>query len=152
MSAAGRARQPQPAAPGNDARPHGRSTGRTVAEWVSLGLSALLILGLAGFLLFEATRPSSPHVFPVIQPLPDNSRSDGSLHTLPVEVRNTGSKTLRDLRLVLSYKGAGGNTEESDLEIGYLGESSSTTVYFYLGEDPRGVKDLKVRPEHYRVE
>jgi uncharacterized protein (TIGR02588 family) len=115
-------------------------------------VSALLILVLTGFLLFEATRPSSPHVFPVVRALPDTSRSSGGLYTLPVEVRNPGGTTLQSLRLVLTYTAADGKPRESDLDLDYLGERSTEKVYFLLVEDPRTLKDLEVRPDHYRVE
>jgi uncharacterized protein (TIGR02588 family) len=98
----------------------GRSA-RKLAEWVSLGISAVLILGLAGFLLVEAFRANEPFVPVEVQAKADETRQLNGRFILPVQITNHGEQTLRDLKIELSFTSPDGEPDKTDLLIDYLG-------------------------------
>jgi uncharacterized protein (TIGR02588 family) len=118
----GRTRAPGDRGGGRDGQQ--LAPGMRLAEWVSLGASALLIAAAAGFLVFEGLQPESPQVFAEARPLLKEVRADGGRYVLPVEVINPGKQTLRDLKVGLSYPGEDGRTGERATPIDYLSTST----------------------------
>ena len=147
-----REKDPAPAPPGAGKKPDSQpSRVRTLAEWVSLGISALLILALAGYLLRESGRGDTPYVRTEVRPLLDQVRQEGSTFILPVEITNGGRRMLRALKVEVTYQGPDGKEESRELDIDYLGERSSQTVYLYFDRHPRDLK-VEAKPLHYQVE
>ena len=123
----------------------GKRAGHTFAEWVSLCASALLILCLAGYLLFEAFQSNGPFV-----PVEIQTREVQGQFVLPVRITNRGGRTLRDLKIELSADSGAENPQPTDLVIDYLGEGSEQIGYFYFDRHPRELK-VKARAISYRV-
>ena len=129
-----------------------RSVTRTLAEWVSLGVSCLLIVALAGFLVYEMVRGNDPYNLARTAAQADAARQVEAVFILPVDVENTGRRTLRDLEVELAYTPPGKQQpERATKKIDYLGEGSTQTLYFYLDHDPRQMS-VHVRPLHYRLD
>ncbi len=150
MSQAGVRERPQEkAAP--EARGERRSGGRLLAEWVSLGVSVLLIAGIAGYLLYQALLQQHRIVPVLATARVGSSGRSGERYVLPVELRNPSSRTLKDLKVEVSYTPPQGERETRDLEVAYLGEKSTQTLYVYLDHDPRQV-NVEVTPQSYRLE
>jgi uncharacterized protein (TIGR02588 family) len=119
-----------------------------LAEWVSLAVSALLILGIAAYLLRQATLPHEEYVRVRAEALTSQGRElDGTL-ILPVRVVNPSRHTLREVQLEVSYR-AGGEEQSADVLIDYLGERSSRMIYVYLQP---GAREVRAEPRHYRLE
>ena len=141
--------------PGNERAPggkRGRSWSRTLAEWVSLGVSCLLIAALAAFLAYEIVKGNDPYTLARMAARPDEARQVEAVFILPVDVENSGRRTLRDLEVELTYTPPGQQqAEKAEKTIDYLGEGSKQTLYFYLDHDPRQMA-VRVRPLHYRVD
>lgn len=127
------------------------SRGRLLAEWVSLGISLVLILGVAGYLLYEALNQKTRLVVAEVTPRLEQTRHERSLYVVPIEVRNPGTHTLRNLKIEVTYTGSDGKEESRELEIDYLGEKSTQTLYVHLEEEPRAAR-LAAAPQSYRVE
>jgi uncharacterized protein (TIGR02588 family) len=130
---------------------HERSAGRKLAEWVTMGVSALLILALAGYLVVEGMKPQPPYVRAEARPLIEQVRQQGERYILPVEVANHGERTLRDITMELRYVSPGGKEETREFTIDYLGEKSSQSLYFYFDEHPGGLQ-VEARPVSYRFD
>ena len=129
----------------------GPSGGRKLAEWVTMGLSVVLVLGTVGYLVYLGLRGDPPLVPVQITVLADQSREKAGRYVVPVEVRNQGQRTLKNLKVRLSQRTAGGREEAGDLTIDYLGERATATVYVYLNKDPRE-QPLEVEPSNYQLE
>jgi uncharacterized protein (TIGR02588 family) len=138
---------------GTSGRNLGRPASHTLAEWVSFGVSCLLIAGLAAFLVYEIVKRNDAYVVPRIVVRTDAVRQLEAVFILPVEVENTGRRTLRDLEIELTYTPPGNQQPEKKAEktFDYLGEGAKQTLYFYLDHDPRQVP-VHVRPLHYRLD
>ena len=129
-----------------------KAAAHTVAEWVSLVISALLILGIAGYLLYEASKPNGPFIPVEIQAHLEEVRQVDGRFILPVRILNRGGQTLRDLKIELrSSPSAGSAPEPSDVVIDYLGKGSEQTAFFFFDQHPRELK-LEPRAISYRVE
>jgi uncharacterized protein (TIGR02588 family) len=122
-----------------------------VAEWISLGVSALLLLGLAGYLLFQASQPRAPYITVEARPMLSDVRQEAGRYILPVAITNQGRRTLRELQVEVSYQSAGGRRETREVQIDYLGQQSRQEVYLYFDRDPRELQ-VQCAPLYYRLD
>ncbi len=128
-----------------------RPAGRKLAEWVTMGLSALLVLSVAGYLAYEAVRDNSSFVPVKVRVLAAQAQPTEGHFLVPIEVRNAGQRTLSNLRLRLTYRSADASEHAEDLSVDYLGERASQTIYLYLDRDPQQFP-IVVRPVAYQLE
>ena len=135
--------------PGNDAG--ARSRVRKAAEWVSFGMSVLLILGLSGFLVREGLREEPPFVPAEVRAVVNETRLIGEQFVLPIEVKNAGGRALTSLEIEATYTASDGKEETQELNVDYLGEGSEVRIFLYLDRDPRRVP-VNVRAAHYQSE
>ena len=125
---------------------------RKFAEWVSLALSAVIIVILAGYLLFEAVTGSGPIVPAEARVRLDQISHAGERYVVPVEVSNRGERTMRDAKVEVTHRTAQQMPSETqDFTIDYLAERSSQTVYLYFDRDPAQL-DVRATVLHYRLE
>ena len=147
-----RSKSPSPVPRGGDEKPGDQPSGpRKLAEWVSLGVSALLILALATYLVLQARRGNDPYVPAEARPLLDQVRQVGTMFILPVEITNGGRRTLRALKVEVTHQGPDGKDESQELDLDYLGERSTQKVYLYFDRHPRDLK-VEAKPLHYQVD
>lgn len=129
----------------------GRTGGRALAEWGSLGISTLIILILAGYLLIEAFQGNEPFVPVHVQAQLGEVREVNGQFILPVRIANRGQETLHDLKIEMHYQPPDSPPATTDLLIDYLGERSEETVYFYFNQHP-STMNVDARAASYRVE
>jgi uncharacterized protein (TIGR02588 family) len=128
-----------------------RAVSRKLAEWVTLGTSALVVAGVAGFLIYEALREDSPFVPVHARVLMEQVRQEGGRYVVPVEVRNDGRQTLKEFKIHIRYRSIDGTPQNSDFLIDYLGERKSQKVYLYFDRAPSELR-VEVEPFAYQLE
>jgi uncharacterized protein (TIGR02588 family) len=120
---------------------------RRLAEWVTLILSVLIVAGLAGYLVQQGM-VGDPETVPITAvPDVDGVQRLGEAFVLPIEVKNSGRKSLKGLQLEVSSPD--GTTV--DVQIDYLGQHSTQTVYTIVKSDPRQAP-VQVQPRVYTLE
>jgi uncharacterized protein (TIGR02588 family) len=124
--------------------------GRKLAEWVTLGLSALLLTGIAAFLLREALRPQTPFVPVAVRPLWGLVERHEKKYFVPFEVKNQGRHTLRELNIEVTFV-QDGKSESRDMLIDYLGKGSQQTLFMVFDADPKKLQ-IKAAPTVYRLD
>ena len=124
---------------------------RKLAEWVSLIASALLILGVAAVLIYNAVQPNEPVVNVTAAAEMEKVQAKGERFILPVRVANKGDRTVHDLTVEVSFQPRDAEPQTAEMTIDYLGEDSENVVYFYFEEDPKGLQ-IKTRPASYRLD
>lgn len=140
-----------PRADKNDARPDARAgggpgkperpTGRKLAEWLTLGLSIVLVLGVATFLLYSALQDHPPFVPLEVRVRTDAAReTDDGQFVVPVEVRNLGRRSLKSITIHFTHASADGSTESGDFLIDHLGEGATHEAYLLLDQPPSVAK------------
>ena len=137
--------------PEEDSGAKDRPAGRKLAEWVTMGVSLLVVAGVAGVLGYQATREKHAFVPAEMTPLLEEVREVKGQYILPIEVTNRGGRTLQGFKARVTSHPAQGPAEDRDFEIDYLGEGATQKIYLYFDRHPR---DLRVRaqPLGYRLE
>ena len=144
--------------PRHDARAGGgpgkpdRPTGRKLAEWLTLGLSVVLVLGVAAFLLYSALQDHPPFVPLEVRVRPELARQTGDgQFVVPVEVRNLGRRSLKAITIHFSHASADGTTESGDFLIDHLGEGATHEAYLLLDQPPTAAKP-EAKASDYQLE
>lgn len=127
------------------------STRRKLAEWFTLGASAVVVLGVAGLLVREALGSDSPYVEIAMEPRLEEVEPRAGRWLLPVDVENRGQRTLQDFKSEIVFDGENGAHEVREIEIDFLGESSTHRHYVFLDADPRSLR-IVAHPLGYRVD
>lgn len=87
-------------------------------EWGVFGISALLVLGVLGYLIYQgATQGDQPARIEVELGKPER-RGDG--HMIPVTVSNRGDVTAEGVRIQVDLEGGGKTVESASLELDYI--------------------------------
>ena len=131
-----------------------RPAGRKLAEWVTLGVSVVLVLGVAGHLLREALEDRPPYIPVTVRVLTEEAGDTGGTFVLPLEVANRGGRTITSLTVRVTTRPADGGAAEPteiDLTIDYLGEGASERVYVVLDRHPRELR-VEARTVSYQLE
>ena len=125
---------------------------RKFAEWVSLAVSIVIIVTLAGYLLYEAVTGGGPIVPAEARVRLDQVSRAGERYVVPVEVSNRGERTMRDAKVEVTHKPSPDMPPQTqDFTIDYLAERSSQTIYIYFDRDPAQL-DVRATVLHYRLE
>jgi uncharacterized protein (TIGR02588 family) len=111
---------------------HEKSNGRTVAEWVTLGVSIAILVAVFGAITwFYFTRNSSEAIIEVT-PRPEQARQARDAYYVPIEITNTGGRTAANVQIVVLHDSGDGNSETSEFSIQFLagGATSRGTAVF----------------------
>lgn len=122
-----------------------------LAEWVTLGVSVVIVAAAAGYMVYLAVRDSPRHVPADATLRLGEARQAQGRYVLPVEARNRGRRTLRDFQAELRYTPPGGQPEKREFKLDYLAAGATQTVYFYFDRPPAEL-NLEVSPQSYRLE
>jgi uncharacterized protein (TIGR02588 family) len=113
------------------------ATGRSAAEWVTLIVSSLLVLGLVALTSYlYLTAPTDPAAV-TVEPHLEQAYQSGSRFYLPVTVRNTGGQTAEEVRVRVTLTDAGGSAESAEFQIQFLAGGGTGRAVVSFGSDPR---------------
>ena len=110
---------------------------RSAAEWITLSISAFIVLALIGLTsYFSLTAPGTPAQVEV-EPRLAETRPAGTHFYLPIVVRNTGGETGEEVRIRVTLTDPAGRAEESELLFQFLAGGSSARAVVAFTSDPR---------------
>lgn len=124
-------------------------SGRTVAEWTTLGISlailTLLFATIAWLWVRDAGAPASIEVTPKMEAI----RHEGEMWYLPLEVLNLGDDTAEDVVIEAALHTGQDEPETAEITFTFLasGETARGTAVFT--SDP-AAGDLEVRPVSFK--
>ncbi len=128
------------------AREQGWAGAASPLEWVVAAASALLVLGAAGFLLWQGSRaPASP---PRITVQVDSVVRASSGWLVEFSARNDGTTTAAKLVVEGELRGGDGEAETSEATLDYVPARGSERGGLYFTRDPRRGR-LTLRPLGY---
>ncbi len=117
-------------------RPKSQQHKRTTAEWVTLGVSAVIILGLVGLITYLAFRPGSDDANLQVQTYPDQIRTEQGFYYLPVKISNLGNRTVGNVWIEFALSTGQGQTERSQISMNFLSAQDSQRGQVAFQHDP----------------
>jgi uncharacterized protein (TIGR02588 family) len=115
----------------------GEDRGRTVAEWVTLGVSVAIVLALAGLVLFQwlAQGTEPPEIS--VEPNMEQVRQVEDLYYLPIRVTNSGEKAVEVVEVETELSVEGEAPETVGFTVQFLAGRESDEFIVVLSNDPR---------------
>ena len=106
--------------------------GRSAAEWTTLAISIILIVGLVALVTYVSINGGNEPPIVEAKPLPAEMRHEGESYYLPVTVTNRGGRTAQEVLIQAELVGSDGSSEETDFTLDFLagGETREGTVVF----------------------
>ena len=122
-------------------------TRRSAAEWTTLIISSLIVMALAGLVIFQAVSGGTEPPNIEVEPQLTEVRSEGDSYYLPLSITNSGDLTGEEVEVEATLT-SGEEEETSAVTIAFLagGETESATAVF--SSDPRE-GELEVRVVGY---
>lgn len=129
MSQAGAQGRPQP-------RERDEQSGRSPAEWVTFAVAALVVLTIAGLVVYDWL--SGPRTPPTIELRQDGEiRAEGGQFYVPFTVTNSGGNTAEAVQLIAELSVGGEVVEEGEQQIDFLAGRETREGAFVFGRDPQ---------------
>ncbi len=123
-----------------------RKNGTSPAEWALGIISALVLIGVIGSLIFEAVNRSGEP--PMVEIQVDSIRTVGDEYLVQFNIYNRGESTAAGLVVAGSLESDTGSVETSEITIDYLPGNGRREAGIYFTHDPR-LFELKMRPVGY---
>jgi uncharacterized protein (TIGR02588 family) len=129
------------------AAPSRKAPDTSLAEWIVAALSAALVLGVVGFLIYDGLRHSSTP--PDITVEVDSIQQAGPGYLVLFRARNRGRNTAADVVVEGELEADTGRVETSQTMIDYVPAGGQQRAGLYFQRGPRSVK-LRLRAHGYR--
>lgn len=112
-------------------------SGRSLAEWVTLAVSSLLVMGLIGATTWLHWTASSDPPAMMVETQTAEAYGAGGRFYLPVTVWNTGGLTAEEVRVRIVLTDGAGRTETAGFQVQFLAGGGSERGVVSFGSDPR---------------
>jgi uncharacterized protein (TIGR02588 family) len=124
-----------------------RAPNTSTAEWIVAALSAALVLGVVGFLIYDGVRsPSTP---PDVTIEIDSIQQAGPGYLVLFRARNRGHSTAAEVVVEGELEADTGRVETSETTIDYVPAGGQQRAGLFFTRDPRRLR-LKLRAHGYR--
>jgi uncharacterized protein (TIGR02588 family) len=119
----------------------------STAEWIVAAMSALLVLGVIGFLVYDGVM--SPKTPPDVIVQVDSIQPAGPGYLVIFRARNSGHYTAANVIVEGELMADSGRVEASETTIDYVPAGGQQRAGLYFTRDPRSLK-LRLRAHGYR--
>lgn len=116
---------------------------RVGLEWAVLAISALVIVLVAGFLVFEGLTAGDDPPDPAVTVHSDQGRAGAHGWIVPATVLNRGHEAAEAVVLEATAT-VGGETETSEIDIDFLPAGTAVDVAFAFSDRPEGGVEVRV--------
>lgn len=111
--------------------------GRSIAEWTTLAISAVILVALVGGLTWLYFRGTERPATVVVEPQMDQLREEDSGYYLPVIIHNTGDTTAANAVVQGELDTGSGQPETAEITIDFLDGDEEVAGTFVFRSDPR---------------
>ena len=122
--------------PGHQRQDNASSDTRSIAEWITLAISAAILLSIVGVLTWLSFRGVQHPPIIVVEPSLEQVRQDDSGYYLPVVIRNTGDTTVEEAIVQAELDTGSGQPETAEITIDFLDGGEQAAGTFVFREDP----------------
>lgn len=118
--------------------------GRTPAEWVSTAVALVIVLAIAGLIVYDwIATPDVPPMVSIEQSSP--TYSDNQRYYVPFTVTNTGGSTAEAVQVIAELEIDGEVVEDGEQSIDFLSMDEQQDGAFVFTRDPaQGTLTLRV--------
>ena len=124
-----------------------RAPTTSTAEWIVAIVSAALVLGVLGFLIYDGVR--SPRTPPGITIEVDSIQNAGPGYLVLFHARNSGHATAAEVVVEGELEADSGRVETSETTLDYVPAEGEQGGGLYFRHDPRRSR-LRLRAQGYR--
>jgi uncharacterized protein (TIGR02588 family) len=124
-----------------------RAPNTSTAEWIVAAVSAALVLGVVGFLIYDGVR--SPTTPPDVTVEIDSIQPAGPGYLVLLRAENRGRSTAAEVMVEGELEADTGSVETSQTTIDYVPAGGLQRAGLYFAHDPRRLR-LKLRAHGYR--
>lgn len=114
-----------------------QSQGRTTVEWITLGISVMIVASLVGLITYLYVSGGSTPAVIEVKPQFDQIRQVQDQYYLPIEIRNVGGETAEEVTVQISLVSANGQTASVEVTIDFLAGHGRMKATVAFSEDPR---------------
>lgn len=130
--------------PGSVERDSGRDTSatapgaatRTTAEWITLGISAMVLLAVVGLVSYLHVSAGDHPPMIAVEARLDEIRRDADAYYLPVDVRNRGDRTAGDVQVRAELDTGSGAPVTAEFTVTFLAGGEEVEGTFVFNDDP----------------
>jgi uncharacterized protein (TIGR02588 family) len=134
--------------PSSDHRANEEQRGRSVAEWVTLGISIAIIAAMVAVISFLYLDGADDPPTIATEPQLDQLRREDDGFYLPVKVTNRGDHTVENLVVQASLDTGDGQPHTAEFSLNFVAGGETVRGTFVFGEDPTG-GDLTIGAASY---
>ncbi len=121
---------------------------RTLAEWVTFGVAALILLAIIGGVIYDwIATPPTPPVLTVRQK--DDVRRENGQFYVHFEVENSGGETAEAVQVISTLR-VGEEEQEGEQQIDFLSGGETAEGAFVFTLDP-AAGELELRVASYKL-
>ena len=110
--------------------------GRSAAEWTTLAISIILILGLVSLVTYVSMTGGNKPPIIEARALLEEMRHEGESYFLPVAVTNRGGRTAEEVLIQAELAGSDGSTEASEFTLDFLAATETREGTVVFATDP----------------
>ncbi len=111
-------------------------TSRTTAEWITLGISVVVLLAVVGLVGYLHVSGGDHPPIIVVEARLDETRQDAEAYYVPVEVRNRGDRTAGDVQVQAELDTGTGPPLTAEFTVTFLAGGQEVEGTFVFSEDP----------------
>jgi uncharacterized protein (TIGR02588 family) len=124
-------------------------SGRSLAEWITLGISASILLAILGMITWLEFGGANDPPRIVTRAELENVRNEDTGYYVPVTIENTGHKTIEDAVIEAQLDSGEGEPEVAEITVTFLAGGEHVRGAFVFTSDPRA-GELTIRPVSYK--
>lgn len=109
---------------------------RTIAQWVVIGGSLLVLLGMTGFLLFDYIVAGHEPPDIVVKPIQTEVKKGDGGYSIPIQVSNRGDLIVENVWVQVSTTSEKSEPEVAQFEIDYLPGGKTVRQIIIFRDDP----------------
>ena len=109
--------------------------GRSIAEWITLTISTVIVLSLVGLIVYEYVGRSNQPPEIIVDFQRGQVRKENDSYSIPVVITNRGEQTATNVRILVSL-GTGNQADQSEIQIDFLAGGAHEQRRVVVRQDP----------------
>jgi uncharacterized protein (TIGR02588 family) len=121
---------------GQDTTGNPPGTARSAAEWTTLAISAAVLVGIVGLILWLAYRTDDLPPTITVEANLEQIREESSGYYVPITIRNDGDATVQDAIISGELDTGSGQPESAEVTISFLASHEEVSATLVFRSDP----------------